>query len=479
MSTDTPTPASPAPVQADVVAATAVHPLPDGEVRLLGAVESVTGSMTRVEMGGRRLLVDCGIGQGAEARRWQFPDAARDVDAVVLTHGHLDHIGSLPTLLDGGFDRPILATKATLDIARISLEDSLSMQRASFREIQWFLSTFDKLARPVPYDQSGAPIGGLGLNLTFREAGHILGSASVDIVGDKSRVIVSGDLGRPGSPILRDPFDAWPNARPVDVVIMESTYGSRDHEHTHGDIEEKLLSVVKETVAKKGKVFIPAFAIGRTQVLLWFLNELVESRRLPKVPVALDTPMGLLVTETYGRFKKLYDKETVQKLSRGDDPLDFDDLFVVKRGKDSYRLREMPGPMIVIAGAGMITGGRIVGHLVDGLPDPKNTLLFVGHQSVGTPGRRIQEAAKNGQAVWLDGEEVMVRARIETLRGLSAHADRGELRAWLSHVPNVKRVGLHHGEVSAQRDLVAYLSGKPAPSSPPPASSSSNHGHAH
>jgi metallo-beta-lactamase family protein len=468
--TDAP-PAAPAAGQtalsADVVACTAVHPLPDGELRLLGAVDSVTGSMTRLEMGGRRVLVDCGIGQGVEARRWQFPDAARDVDAVILTHGHLDHIGSLPVLLDGGYDKPILATKATLDIARISLEDSLSMQRASFREIQWFLATFDRLARPVPYDQSGSPGGGLGLNVTFREAGHILGSASVDIVSDRSRVILSGDLGRPGSPILKDPFGSWPNARPVDVVVMESTYGSRDHEHTHSDIEAKLLSVVKETVAKRGKVFIPAFAIGRTQVLLWFLNELVESGRLPKVPVALDTPMGLLVTETYSRFRKLYDKESVQKLSRGDDPLDFDDLFVVKKGRDSMRLRDTPGPMIIIAGAGMITGGRIVGHLVDGLPDPRNTLLFVGHQSVGTPGRRIQDAAKAGQTVWLDNEEVVVRARIETLRGLSAHADRRELRQWVAGIPQVKRVALNHGEPSAQRDLVAYLTGEPVPPSSP------------
>jgi metallo-beta-lactamase family protein len=467
---------APPAVAAEVVAATAVHPLPDGEVRLLGAVSSVTGAMTRVEMNGKSLLVDCGIGQGAEARRWHFPDAAHDVDAVVLTHGHLDHIGSLPMLLDGGFDKPILATKATLDIARISLEDSLSMQRASFREMQWFLSTFDKLARPVPYDQSGAPVGSLGLNLTFREAGHILGSASVDILGPQSRVILSGDLGRPGSPILRDPFDAWPNTRAVDVVIMESTYGSRDHEHTHADIEEKLLSVVTETVAKKGKVFIPAFAIGRTQVLLWFLNELVESKRLPRVPVALDTPMGLLVTETYSRFKKLYDKESVQKLSRGDDPLDFDELFVVKRGKDSWRLRETPGPMIIIAGAGMVTGGRIIGHLLDGLPDPRNTLLFVGHQSVGTPGRRIQDAARKGEAVRLDGEEVVVRARIETLRGLSAHADRSELRTWLSHIPNPRRVGLHHGELTAQRDLAAYLRGEIPTTS---ATAATTPGHSH
>lgn len=452
----------------DIVACTPVHPLPDGEVRLLGAVDVVTGAMTRVEMGGKKLLVDCGIGQGREAQRWEFPDAARDVDAVILTHGHLDHIGSLPHLLDGGYDKPLLATRATLDIARISLEDSLNMQRASFREIEWFLKTFDKLARPIPYDVAGTNVPGLNLNIVFREAGHILGSASVDIVSEKSRVILSGDLGRPASPILKDAFTAWPAGRDVDVVVMESTYGSRDHEHGHKDIEETLLRVVKDTVAQKGKIFIPAFAIGRTQVLLYFLNELAEAGRLPRVPVALDTPMGLLITETYQKFRKLYDKETVQKLQRGDDPLDFDELFVVKKGKDSWRLVDAPGPLIVIAGAGMITGGRIIRHLISGLPDPKNTLLFVGHQSVGTPGRRLQEAAKTGAPFWLDGEEITIRARIETLRGLSAHADRKELQSWLGHIPSPKRVALHHGEASAQRDLVAYLEGKPLPPSTTP-----------
>ena len=458
----------------DIVACTAVHPLVDGEVRLLGAVDCVTGAMTRVDIGGQKLLVDCGIGQGREARSWIFPDAAKNVDAVVLTHGHLDHIGSLPTLLDSGFDKPILATAATLDIARISLEDSLSMQRASFREIKGFLQTFDQLAHPVAYDRSGGPLGAVDLNITFREAGHILGSASVDIVSAQSRVILSGDLGRPGSPILKDAFSAWPNVRPVDLVVMESTYGSREHEHGHDNIESMLLSVVKETVAKKGKIFIPAFAIGRTQVLLYFLNELVESGRLPRVPVALDTPMGLLVTETYAKFTQLYDAESIHKLSRGDDPLDFDSLYVVKKGRDSARLRDAPGPMIIIAGSGMITGGRIINHLIEGgLSDDRNTLLFVGHQSVGTPGRRIQEAGKTGASVWLDGEEVPVRARIETLRGLSAHADRKELAAWLGSIAQVKRVALHHGEVSAQHDLVAWLNAKASSSS---SSSSHHHG---
>ncbi len=447
-------------IKPEVVACTAVHPLPDGELRLLGAVDCVTGAMTRVEIGGTCILVDCGISQGREARNWAFPDAARDVDAVVLTHGHLDHIGSLPHLLDGGFDKPIFATAATLDIARISLEDTLSMQRASFRQTKGLLEAFDRLSHPIAYDQRG-PLSTPAVSFTFREAGHILGSASVEVVSDKSRVILSGDLGRPRAPLLRDPFSDWPQGPPVDLVVMESTYGERDHEHGHEDIAAKLLSVVQETVARKGKIFIPAFAIGRTQVILYFLNELVESGRLPLVPVAVDTPMGLLVTATYSKFQQLYDEESLHRLARGDAPLDFGELYACKRGGDSARLREAEGPMIIIAGSGMLTGGRIISHLVEGgLSDERNTLLFAGHQGAGTPGRRIQDAGRSGGKVWLDGQEVPVRARIDTLRGLSAHADRKELAAWLGAIPQVKRVALHHGEVSAQRALVSYLGGR-------------------
>jgi metallo-beta-lactamase family protein len=242
---------------------------------------------------------------------------------------------------------------------------------------------------------------------------------------------------------------------------MESTYGERDHEHGHDDIERKLLEVVTETAARKGKLFIPAFAIGRTQVILFFLNQLVESGRLQRVPVAIDTPMGLLITETYSKFQQLYDAESLGQLARGDAPLDFENLYASRRGSDSARLRDTPGPLIVIAGSGMLTGGRIVNHLVDGgLSDERNTLLFAGHQGVGTPGRRIQDASKRGGGVWLDGQEVPVRCRVDTLRGLSAHADRSELAAWLGAIPEVRRVALHHGEVSAQRALVSFLSAR-------------------
>jgi len=398
----------------EIVPHTEAHPLPDGEVRLLGAVHQVTGAMTRVEMGGRRLLVDCGVAQGRETM--PFPEAARDAHALVLTHGHLDHIGHVPTLLEGGFDAPIYATQPTLRIARLSLEDSLEMQRVPSRDVEAFLSRFDALSRAVPYGQS---IEAAGLTVTFHEAGHILGSASAEIVSAASRVLVSGDLGRPDSPLLRDPNTTWTEGRAFDVVVMESTYGEREHAHSHDDIERDLEAILRDAIARKGKVLVPAFAIGRTQTLLYFLNNLVEARRIPEVPVMIDTPMGMAVTQTYTQFRRLFDKESLDKLAAGDDPLDFEDLFHVRRGKDSRKLHDVEGPMIIIAGSGMCTGGRILGHLREGLPHPSTTVLFVGYQAEGTP-------------------------------------DRKELLSWLRAIPDVRRVALHHGEPSAQRAFASW-----------------------
>lgn len=440
----------------EIVACTPVHPLSDGEVRLLGAIDVVTGSMSRADLGGKKLLVDCGVTQGRDPKRKELPEEALEADALLITHGHLDHIGSLPQLLDAGFDKPIFCTRATYEICRISLQDSMRMARLPDREIVEVLRRLEKQTRTLAYDVA-ATVHGMQGTITFRDAGHILGSASVEIVTDKSRVIFSGDLGRPNSPILRDANSSWKGERDVDLVILETTYGARDHEHTHEDIEKTLERIVNDAWKRRAKVLIPAFAIGRTQVLLWFLSDLVEKGRIPEIPVALDTPMGLLVTETYKRAKRLYDRETLDRIQHGDDPLDFDSLFTVKSGKDSFRLRNTDGAMIVIAGSGMCTGGRIVGHLMDGLPDPETTVLFVGHQGAGTPGRRIQEvAAAGGGTVRLDGEELPVRARIEVLRGLSAHMDRKELLAWLGNIPRVKRVGLNHGDVNAQQSFLAF-----------------------
>ena len=396
----------------EVVACTENHPLANGNVRLLGAVRQVTGASTRVEMDRARIVVDCGLAQGRE--HGAFNAEMMICDALVLTHGHLDHIGHLPTMLERGFDKKVYATNATLEIARISLEDSLHMQGASKHTIEQFSERFEELSHAVGYDQ---PLHIAGVTLAMHEAGHILGSASAEIESEGSRVIVSGDLGRPASPILRDYNTTWRSHKPIDLVVMESTYADREHTHTHEQIQSTLESILLHAIERKSKVLVPSFAIGRTQSLLWFLNNLVEQRRIPDVPVFIDTPMGIAITETYEQWKRLFDKESLDMLAKGDDPLDFHDLFMVQRGRDSERLHQMHGPMIIIAGSGMCTGGRIIGHLRDGLPEKDVVVLFVGYQAEGTPGRRIQNAAKDGGHVDIGGSSVRVNARIETLTG--------------------------------------------------------------
>lgn len=441
----------------EILPLTATHPLPDGRLSLLGAVESVTGAMTRAEMGGAALLVDCGVAQGEEAQRWRFPEAARDASAVLLTHGHNDHVGSLPALLDGGFEGPILGTHATLEIADLVLSDGLRLEGASDAELARFRRRFKELARTVRYDEAVA-LDGFDGQVWFREAGHILGSTSVDLQSRRSRVICSGDLGRPDSPILRDYATTWPSERALDLVVLESTYGDREHRQSHDDVEAALERILKRALRDGGHVLVPAFAIGRTQTLLYHLNTLVEAGRLPRLPVAVDSPLGLRVTELYQGMRWLFDRESLEKIARGDDPLSFTDLYAVRRGQDSVRLREVSEPMLIIAGSGMCTGGRIVGHLRELLPKPETCVLFVGYQARGTPGRAIQEAARRGGGrVRLDGEEVMVRCEVQTLSGLSAHADRTELLRWLRALPNPRRVALHHGEPEAQRAFAAWV----------------------
>lgn len=436
----------------EVFAETPRHELSDGELRLLGAYRSVTGAMTLLTLGGRRLLVDCGVAQGDERTGWTFPDEAREAEAVLLTHGHNDHVGSLPELFRRGFEGPILGTRPTLEIARIVLEDGLRLGDASDEEIVDFGRWFKKVSRPVGYDVLGAHLDGFDVEFAFREAGHILGSASVEFMTKKSRVILSGDLGRPNSPILRDPNGTWSEDRPVDLVVVESTYGDATHAHGPRDIEEQLFEAITHAQASGGHILVPAFAIGRTQVLLYHLNALVESGRIRGLPVAVDTPMGLRVTETYASFRHLYDREALDRLARGDDPFEFDDLYAVRRGRDSERLRDVRESMLVIAGSGMCTGGRIVGHLRELLPREETVVLFVGFQAPGTPGRRIQRA-RTGDIVELDGEAVPVRAKIVTLAGLSAHADAPELVEWVRRIPSVRRIALHHGEPDAQAAL--------------------------
>ena len=441
----------------DITTETAHHSLPDGELVLLGAIETVTGSMSRIEAGGARLLIDCGVTQGRDAGSWSFPEAASDVDAVLLTHGHNDHVGSLPVLIERGFRGPIYGTRPTLEVADLVVSDGLRLQGATDEEISSFRTHLRKQIRMVPYGRA-CELEGLRGTFTFHDAGHILGSSSIELVTDKSRVICSGDLGRPNSPLLRDYNTTWSSDRPLDLVVVESTYGDRHHQQDHETIQRELERIIKATIEDGGHILVPAFAIGRTQTLLYHLNTLVESGRLPDLPVAVDSPLALRVTELHSRSVELFDKESQDKLAHGDDPLSFSGLYAVERAKDSKRLDEVERPMLIIAGSGMCTGGRIIGHLIEQLPKPETCVLFVGFQAPGTPGRAIQRAAQEGgDYVMLGGERVPVRARVETLDGLSAHADREELTRWLGALPGPRRIAINHGEPEAQRALAQYL----------------------
>lgn len=439
-----------------IASLTREHRLEDGQLLLLGAHASVTGAMTRVEMGASRVLVDCGIAQGADAFDWELDPAALDVDAILLTHAHHDHLGSLPAMIERGYTGPVYGTPATLEIAKVVLEDGLALEERTPRESARLMREIETRFRPLQLDE---PRGlGPSMEFAFREAGHILGSASIELWSDKSRVICSGDLGRPNAPLLSDYQTKWSSARGVDLVLLESTYGDEEHRHGHEDVEQELERILLRAIERRGHVLIPAFAIGRTQTLLYHLNTLVESGRIPAIPVAVDSPLAIGVTSTYSDFSRVFDRESLAKIARGDDPLDFGKLYAVRRLEHSQRVGELPGPLIIIAGSGMCTGGRVVGHLRRLLPIDQSTILFVGYQAEGTPGRAIQRAAARGGRVWLDHEEVKVRAEVETLSGLSAHADRRELARWLNAIPNVRKVVLHHGEPKAQRAFAAWYS---------------------
>lgn len=428
------------------------HRLMDGEVTLLGGHASVTGVMTRVALGGQRLLVDCGKPQGPDAFEWQLDPSAVDVDAVVLTHAHLDPIGALPELLERGFSGPIYGTAPTLALAKLVLGDALEQDDATPGRGGRWLSAFERQARPLGYGQP-AQLG--GVELMLHDAGHILGSASVELTSAQSRVIISGDLGRPGGPLLHDYHTSWRRRRPVDLVLMESTYGDDEHAHGHAEMELELERIVQQALARGGSLLVPAFSIGHAQALLFHLNELVKKGYVQRLPIAVDSPSGLRVLSSHDEFARLIDRQVLDGMARGTAPLDFEGLYSAQE-QELPRVSLIPGPMLILAGRGMCTGGRIVSHLRRLLPIEQTTVLFVSYQAEGTPGRAIQRAAARGGRVWMDHEEVRVRAHVETLNGLSSHADRRELARWLGAIPDVQKVALHRGAPCAQRSFAAW-----------------------
>jgi metallo-beta-lactamase family protein len=497
---------------------------PRMELTFLGGARTVTGSRHLVDTGRARVLVDCGMFQGGpdESMRNRIPlgfDPAT-LDAVVLTHAHLDHCGLLPLLVHEGFRGPILCTAATAELARLVLLDSAKLQqefakrarrrdrrdpeRAAEREAREE-RLFDRdlavalagaespggpdpedLLRGAPpevvldfdtpiYTEDDAsavlpmlrhvPYGAehevaTGVHVTLLDAGHILGSAIARMRlthadgGRATTVVFSGDLGRPGTPILRDPT---PVAE-ADFVVCESTYGGREHEPAE-HAASVLTEVVNEVARRKGVLLIPSFAIGRTQQIVWELDRLVAGGAIPQLPLYLDSPMAKSASDIYRAHPEAYDAETAALLAAHESPLDYPGQHVVQNAQESARIARVTPPLIIVASNGMLTGGRSVGHAAWLLPDPSATILFVGYQGEGSLGGHLVRGATQAR---IEGHDVQVRAAIRSLDGLSAHSDEPELLGWLGNFVRGRRPGdagvprhvfLVHGDPPAQQAL--------------------------
>jgi metallo-beta-lactamase family protein len=433
--------------------------MPDSPtLTFLGGAGTVTGSKYLVRAGGRQVLLDCGLFQGLKAlrlRNWSDPGfVAQQIDAVVLSHAHVDHSGYLPVLVRNGFRGPVHCTPATEELLGIMLRDAAKLQEEEAAAANRYryskhapalpLYTTEDAERalgltvPCPYGEPFAPARGVrGL---FRRAGHILGSATVELDLGGRTLVFSGDLGRWDRPILRDP-ELVPAA---DVLLVESTYGDRVHPD---DAVERLVRIVHEAVARGGALVVPAFAVGRTQELVWTLRRLEDEGRIPILSVFVDSPMAIDVTDVYARHPEDHDAAI--------GPLACHRSRFVRAPDESKALNARTGPMIIISASGMATGGRILHHLKKRLPDPRTTVLLPGFQAADTRGRKLQDGARE---VRIHGTSVPVRATIETLDGLSAHADRNGILRWLAGFTRApERVWIVHGEPPAARALAAAI----------------------
>ncbi len=436
------------------------------QVTFYGAARTVTGSMHLVDAGGTRLLLDCGLFQGRRADFYAvngtIPFPPSSIDAVLLSHAHLDHCGNLPTLVRGGFTGSIYCTPATLDLTGLVLRDSAKVQhqdvafvnklhRRAGQPLVTPLYTAEDAERAIhqlvamPYGRTFS-VGKAAV--TFYDAGHILGSASIRVEADGKALGFTGDLGRPGAPILRDP-ETLP---PVDGLLMESTYGDRVHESWE-EGERKLAELVGQTVARGGKALIPAFAIGRTQDLVYALNRERESGQVPEVATFVDSPMAVDATEIFRLHPECFDDDVRSHLDQ-QDPFGFKGLRYVRSVDESKTLNTLTDPFVVIATSGMCEAGRILYHLQQYISDPRSSLLIVGYQAENTLGRRLAEGTS---PVRIFGEPHEVRLQVHELGSFSAHADRQELLAWVQRLPKVGHIFLVHGEEQQSLALASQL----------------------
>ena len=422
----------------------------------MGAARTVTGSKYLLEHDGKRVLVDCGLFQGLKelrVRNWeQFPIPPREIDAVVLTHAHLDHVGYLPRLRADGYRGRIFCTAGTKELCGVVLPDSGRIQEEDARQANRHGYSKHQPALPL-YTESDAlavltqlqPLGYQraieivpGVSIEFLPAGHLLGSAFVVArLQSGPTILFGGDLGRYARPVLPDPS----NAVQADVVLLESTYGDRDH--VADDNGEELAQVVRSTIERGGKLIIPAFAIGRVEELLYWMRRLEQERRIPVVPVYVDSPMANDALKFYSaRITEL--DEDMRPTEKNVSTFATTRFQTVSSPQQSKELTASRKPSIVISSSGMATGGRVLHHMAAALPDPRNTVLFVGYQAAGTRGRKLVDGARD---VRIHGQSISVNARIGKIDSMSAHADRGEIMRWLGTFPaKPGRVCLVHGE---------------------------------
>lgn len=444
------------------------------EIEFYGAAREVTGSCHILRVNGRTVLLDCGMFQGkridAEEKNRTLPVPIADIDSVVLSHAHIDHSGRLPYLVAEGYTKTIWATAATRDLSAVMLADSAHIQEKDAEFLAKRKKDFTpplygmrhavrtmELMVAVPYNKPFDVVP--GVRGCYVDAGHILGSASVilDCVeGDQAkRLVFSGDVGRSGLAIIKDPVPPLG----AHELILESTYGDRDHESVDG-ARARLAEVVRETAARGGRVLIPAFAVGRTQEIVYNLHSLIRESAIPAIPIYVDSPLAIDTTTVFEMHPEAFDQseDMVKKVK---DLFDFSLVHYTRDVEESKALAFKHGPMIIIAASGMVEAGRILHHLLQGAGDPKNTILIVGFQAEHTLGRRIVERVP---LLKIFGEEVPLRAHVEVINGYSAHADRTELASWLDAVkagsPQLSGVHLVHGEPQAQDALQTTLTAK-------------------
>ena len=435
------------------------------ELSFLGAIDTVTGSRYLVETGGARVLIDCGLFQGLKKlreRNWRAPSfKPSSLDAVVLTHAHIDHSGYLPKLCRDGFRGPIWCTDGTRDLLRILLPDSGHLQEEDARHANQYgyahhrpalpLYTRDDAERcltqlrPVVFHQVFEPA--RGMTASYTRAGHILGSGCLALEAGGVRVTFSGDVGRPADPVMRPPEPL----RPADYLVVESTYG--DRRHPPEDVGTVLAKLVSETAARGGTIVVPAFAVGRAQHLLHLLAGLRAAKRIPQLPIFLDSPMAVAATELYCKHKDDH------RLSDAECTLMCKIATYTRTPDESKAIDRSSEPKIVVSASGMATGGRVLHHLQRFLPDERGAVLLVGYQSAGTRGRQLADGCDE---LKLHGQYVPVRARVVQIQGLSAHGDHAELIEWLrAGAVAPRRVFVTHGEPNAsdsfRRRLVESL----------------------